>query len=63
MIKNKKNIYFIIPVFNENLKVLESVIRKIKKEGFEKIVLIDDGSNIYNKNEIENLSKKIKLFY
>jgi len=39
----KKNFYIIIPAFNEE-KVIKSVIRELKDEGYKYIIVVDDGS-------------------
>jgi len=38
-----KNIWIIIPAFNE-AKVIREVINEVKKEGFKNIIIVDDGS-------------------
>lgn len=40
---DKSKIYIVIPAFNE-AKVIADVISKIKQEGFNKIIVVDDGS-------------------
>ena len=39
-----KNIYIIIPVYNED-PVIKEIIAEIKKAGYENIIVIDDGSS------------------
>ena len=41
--RKKDKVFIIIPAYNEE-KVIGSVIKGIKKEGFKNIVVIDDGS-------------------
>lgn len=43
MTPDKSKVYIVIPAFNEG-KVIAKVIRKIQKEGFSNIIVIDDGS-------------------
>lgn len=40
----KTNIYIIIPVYNEESSI-ESVIQSIKKQGYDQIIVVDDGSS------------------
>jgi len=41
--KDVKNLYIIIPVYNEG-SVIGSVLDEIKKAGYENIIVVDDGS-------------------
>jgi len=47
-----KDILILLPVYNES-KVIFSVIRSIQKEGWKKIIAVDDGSNDNTYNEIK----------
>ena len=54
---DSKNIYILVPAYNEE-SVIKDVILEIKKSGFEKIIVIDDGSidNTHQKTKgIENV--------
>ena len=55
----KKHIYFVIPVYNE-AKVIEKVIIDLQKNGFNKLILINDGSTD-NSSEIILKHKKSGL--
>ena len=46
------NVLILLPVYNES-KVIFSVIRSIQKEGWRKIIAVDDGSNDNTYNEIK----------
>jgi len=50
---NKKKVLVILPAFNESV-VIASVIRKLRKEGFKNILVVDDCS----KDETPNIAKK-----
>jgi len=52
----KKNIYILIPVYNES-EVLKDIINDIKREGYEKIIVVDDGST----DETYEIAKKQKI--
>jgi glycosyltransferase involved in cell wall biosynthesis len=59
------DIFIIIPAYNEE-KTIEKVIKKLQKQGFKNIVIIDDGSsdNTYNISKslgIYSLKHKINL--
>jgi glycosyltransferase involved in cell wall biosynthesis len=41
--KSVRNIWIVIPVFNES-KVIKRIIKSIQKEGFNNIIIVDDGS-------------------
>ena len=43
-------IYIVLPAYNEG-EVIKKTIEAIKKEGYENIIVVDDGStdNTYNK--------------
>jgi len=41
---NHKNIFIVIPALNEG-RIIQDVIRDIQKAGYEKIVVVDDGSS------------------
>ncbi|PIZ00275.1 glycosyltransferase family 2 protein [bacterium (Candidatus Howlettbacteria) CG_4_10_14_0_8_um_filter_40_9] len=51
----KDNIFIVIPVYNEG-SIVGSVIDEIKKAGYEKIILVDDGSK---DNTLEVQEKEI----
>lgn len=55
--KLKKQIFFVIPVYNEG-RVVGKVIRKLQEEGFENIILINDGSKDNSSQEILKNKKK-----
>ncbi len=38
------NIYIVVPAFNEG-NIIQEVIREIQKAGYEKIIVVDDGSS------------------
>ncbi len=40
----KKQIYFVIPAYNEDSKIVQEVINKLHKNGYYQVILVDDGS-------------------
>jgi glycosyltransferase involved in cell wall biosynthesis len=40
---DSKNIFIVIPAYNEET-VIQVVIKEIKNEGYDNIIVIDDGS-------------------
>lgn len=46
-------IYIVIPAFNEE-KVVGQVVREVKKAGYDKIILVDDGSSDRTVKEAES---------
>ena len=52
-----KKIGIIIPAFNEHENIV-NLIKKIRKVISSKIIIIDDSSNNFTKNKINNLLEK-----
>ena len=50
-----ENVYIVIPAYNEEKKIV-STISSIKSEGFENIVLVDDGSKDHTSEVAESQS-------
>lgn len=40
---NKKNIFVVLPAFNEGERI-QNVIKNVKKQGYQNIIVVDDGS-------------------
>lgn len=49
---SKDKIYVVVPAYNE-AKVIAEVIQEIKDAGFDKIIVVDDGSDDYTRREAE----------
>jgi len=51
---NFKSVYIVIPAYNER-KIIRQVIKRVKKEGYKNIIVVDDGSDdktfLYAKRE------------
>lgn len=53
--KAQKSIYIVIPAFNEE-KAIGKVIKDIQKQGFNQIIVIDDGSFDNTRETVESLN-------
>lgn len=58
-VQNNK-IYIVIPVFNES-KIIEDVINEIKKTGYNRIIIVDDGSSDNTYEKIRNIESVVAL--
>ncbi|MBD3362733.1 glycosyltransferase [Candidatus Dojkabacteria bacterium] len=54
---NKNNIFIILPAYNEATRI-GKVIKKIKKEGFKNIIVVDDGST----DQTSLIAKKLDAY-
>jgi len=56
----KNQIFFVIPAYNEGNMIL-NVLKKLDKEGFKNLVIVDDGSSDNTFNSVEKYKLKNSL--